>query len=75
MPAQKMKNRILLMVWPKPEQPDHFRQPSIDCKQERRRHLNLGGAGGSVVNRNSKFSLQIFAVAHVRISMQIFSVK
>jgi len=35
-----------------------------------RRHLNLGGAGGSVVNRNPIFSWRAFAVAYVGISTQ-----
>jgi len=45
------------------------------ASQGRRRHLNLRGAGGSVVNRNSKFSSRIFAVVHVGISAWMFSVK
>ena len=37
--------------------------------------LIWGGAWGSVVSRNSKFSSWIFAVAYVRISARMFSVK
>ena len=48
--------------------------PTI-CVQGRRRHLNLGGGRGSVVNRNSNFSLQIFAVVYVGISTWMFSMK